>query len=151
MLKWTISGLLIAVLAFAAACGDDDDDDDNGNGNGATATQGGQEAVCDAGQDVQDAATTLTDLDVVSEGTDTLKAATTDLKTEIQSFKSVAGTTVQDEAQALEDSVDEAEQTFDDIDSDETLNEKIDDVQAALTAVVTDAAAFADALSVECD
>jgi len=138
--KLIVCSLIGAIAIFAIACGDDDND--------STATP--TPSVCDAEEALDQAVTNLTDLDVVSEGTNALNAAVADVKTELGDLKTAVGSDVADEVDALDTAVSDAEETLSGIDNDATLNEKIDAVQSAFTGVATAGADLKDALSQEC-
>jgi hypothetical protein len=140
VLKLIFCSLTVAIAMLAIACGDDDGEGD------ATPTP----SVCDAEEAFQQSVTDLTDINVVSEGTNALNAAVANVKTELDDLKTAVGSGVADEVDDLETAVSDAEDTLSGIDNDATLNEKIDDVQSAFTGVATAAAALKDALSQEC-
>jgi predicted nucleic acid-binding Zn-ribbon protein len=146
LIKLISCSLVIAVLMLAVACGDDDDETTD------SASTGTPEAatVCEQADSVQQAVEALSEVQIAEEGTNALNAAVADIKTETDELKETASAEVEDEVQALSDSIDEAEEILSGIDDDATLNERIDDVQSAVTGVVTAAAGLPDALSEEC-
>jgi DNA repair ATPase RecN len=121
-----ILGAAIALVALGAACGDDDDDE-------ASPTP----SVCDQKDALEASVQDLTDLDIIASGTDGLTEAVNNVKEDLQGLKSAVSTDVQPEVEALETAVSDAEDTLGTIDSDSSLNEKIDAVQEAVTGVAT--------------
>ena len=140
MLKFILCSLTATIAMLAVACGDDDGEGD------ATPTP----SVCDQSEALEQSVTDLTEINVVSEGTDALNAAVANVKTELGDLKTTVSSDVADEVDDMETAVSDAEDTLSGIDNDATLNEKIDDVQSAFTGVATAAAALKDALSQEC-
>jgi hypothetical protein len=144
-IHWLTLGAILAILAVSFACSDDDDDgDDSGGDSSATPS------VCDQKESVDTAVSDLSDIDVLAEGTDALNAAVADVKTEVQELKAVVSSDVEPEVEAMETAVSDAEDTLSGISDDATLNEKIDDVQSALTGIATAGADLATALENEC-
>lgn len=136
--------LTIALASMFAACNDDDDDDTSGDDTSATPS------VCDQKDAVESAVADLADIDVLTEGTDALNENVAAVRTEVDSLKEIASQDVEEEVDALDTAVTDAEDILSGLD-DATLNEKIDGVQEALTGVATASADLADALSNECD
>jgi hypothetical protein len=132
-------GVLAAILAITAACNNDDDDDTDAS-TSATAS------VCDQVDAVDSAVTDLTDIDVLAEGTDALNASVANVQSELDQLKTVVSDDVQDEVDALDTALSDADDLLSGIGDDATLNEKIDDVQAAFTGVATASAALVTAL-----
>jgi hypothetical protein len=139
MLKWILTAAAIGLLTVMAACSDDDDGD-------TTPTP----SVCDQKDAVETAVTDLADIDVLSEGTDALNDNVANVKTELADLKTVASEDVQPEVDALDAAISDAEETLSTIGDDATLNEKIDDVQAALTGIATASQDLATALDNDC-
>jgi hypothetical protein len=138
--KWTPAAVAVALLTLGAACSDDDSSD------GGTPTP----SVCDRRDAVEVAVANVADIDVLAEGTDALKAAVDDLETEVSALKEAVSEDLQDEVDAMETAASDAGDTLDEIDSEATLNEKIDDLQAALTGIATTSADLLTALDQEC-
>jgi hypothetical protein len=119
----TIARLIVAAfvslfVAGSFACRGDDDN--------ATATPG----VCQQKEELKSSLTDLADLNVVASGTDALHESVDKVKSETEDMKKVASADVQDEVDALDSAVGSAEDTLNDINSSDSLNEKIDQVQA---------------------
>ncbi len=91
---------LMVILALAAAgCSDD-------NGGTPTAATSG----CDEVNALQDSLTSLTEVDLVSDGTDALQSAVSDVKTDLDAAVSAVGA-------ELEPVVDEVQTAFGDLES----------------------------------
>lgn len=133
--------LTVVLAAFAVACGDDDDDSE------ATPTP----SVCDAKDDLDQSVSDLTDLDILASGTDGLTEAVDKVKTDLAALKTAASDSVAPDVEALETAVSDAEDTLSSINSDSSLNEKIDAVQEALTGIATAAQDLATTLQTEAD
>jgi len=137
--KWIGYTVIAAIVALAVACSGDDESD-------ATPTP----SVCDQADAVRQSVEGLADLNVIASGTDELTASVDEVRTEVQALRQTVSDEIRPEAEALETAVDDAKETLSGIDDDATLNEKIDDVQTALTGVATAAADLATALENDC-
>lgn len=127
---------VLALLALVAvACGDDDDDD---------------VSVCDQQEKVQQSVTDLANINVLSDGTDALQEGVDNVKTELETLRDVVREDTQDEVDALTQAVTDAGETFANLGEAGGINDKIDEIQVALTTIVTSATALRDALSQEC-
>ena len=145
-MKWIIFGALAALLAFAAACGDDDDDDGGDNGGDDT---GSADTVCQEKEELDSAVASLTDVDVIAEGTEALNASLANVRTSLDNLGDSVSDEVADEVEGMETAVDDAEEILSDLD-DASLNEQIDAVQSALTGVATASVALGTALQEDC-
>ena len=134
MLTKLAAGAALLLVLTAAACSDDD-----------------EPSVCDREEALEQSVQELRDLDVVATGTDGLNAAIDNVKTDADALKEAVRADLEPEVDALESAVSDAEDTLSGIDGDATLNEKIDDVQAAFTGVATASADLKGALQEEGD
>jgi hypothetical protein len=131
MAKVAAAAALLVVLS-AAACSDDDDD------------------PCDEEAALEQSVEELRNVDVVATGTDGLNAAVDNVKTDTQDLKDAVAEDLKPQVEALETAVSDAEEILSGIDNDATLNEKVDDVQEALTGVATAGSNLKEALQEEC-
>jgi predicted nucleic acid-binding Zn-ribbon protein len=106
--------------------------------------------VCDQKDALEAAVDDLANLDVLAEGTNALDASVENVKTELDDLKTAVGDEVADEVDAMETAVEDADDTLSGISDDATLNEKIDDVQSAVTGVATAADSLVTALEADC-
>ncbi len=136
--RWIALGAIALIAIGAAACSDDDDD--------ATPTP----SVCDEKEALEQSVESLTSLDVVASGTDGLTAAVDQVRTDAQALKETASDTIAPDVDALTAAIDDAQETISGIDSDATLNERIDAVQTALTGIATATSDLKDSLQNEC-
>jgi predicted nucleic acid-binding Zn-ribbon protein len=148
MTKLIAGSLLLAALLLAVACGDDDTTTNGGDGTTAATTAAAD--VCDQKDALEAAVDDLANLDVLAEGTNALDASVENVKTELDDLKTAVGDEVADEVEAMETAVEDAEDTLSGISDDATLNEKIDDVQSAVTGVATAADSLITALETDC-
>jgi hypothetical protein len=129
----------IALLSFFAlaivACGGDDSE---------------EVSVCDQQARVQQAVTDLASTNILADGTDALDQNVENVRTELKKLREVVKEDTRDEVDALTDSVENAKTTFANLGDGGSINDKIDEVQVALTSVVTSAEALRDALDQEC-
>ena len=142
--KWTLLGLalVLSALFVAAACGDDDSD---GESNGATAS------VCDERETLQQSVDDLAQLDVIAVGTDGLKAASEQVRTDAESLATRVGTEVADEAAALTTAIKLADSTFSTLDDQESLLAATAEVALVIASVAVTGDDLIKALSFECD
>ena len=89
------SAALVTVLGAAVltACGSDDNAED------------AQDAYCDAGDAVRSSLASLTDLNLVAEGTDGLNSAVDEVRDDLNELRDTATDAAADEVSALDDSV----------------------------------------------
>lgn len=133
--------VMVVALFVAAACSDDDSNDDDG---AAAST------VCGERANLQQSISDLSDLGVVAEGTNGLNAAVDDVKSDAESLAAVVSGDVADEAEALTDAIDLADETFSTLD-DESLLTATAEVALAIGNVAIAADELITALAVECD
>lgn len=89
-----LSAATVMVTALLlAGCGDDD--------------ASPQERYCDAGESLRDSVGALTDLDVVSGGTDALDSALGEVRDDLGELQDAASDTTEDDVDAFGDAVDE--------------------------------------------
>jgi hypothetical protein len=127
---------LFLLALVSAACGGDDEE---------------AISVCDQQENVQQAVTDLANINVLSDGTTALQDGIDNVKTELDTLRDVVREDTQDEVDALTLAVDNAGDTFANLGDAGSINDKIDEIQVALTAIVTSASDLRDALSQECD
>ena len=96
------SAALVTVLGAAAltACGSDEN---------------AQDAYCDAGDAVRSSLASLTDLDLVAEGTDGLNSAVDEVRDDLNELSDTATDAAADEVSALDDSVAALEDAISDL------------------------------------
>jgi hypothetical protein len=133
----TFSLLLLVALGLAA-CSDDDDGGDS-------------VSVCDQQGNVQAAVEDLANVNVLADGTTALQDGIDNVRSELQGLRDAVEEDIQDEVDAFTTAVTTAQDTFASLGDGSSINDQIDEVQAALTAVVESADALRDALSQECD
>jgi len=96
------SAALVTALGAAAltACGSDEN---------------AQDAYCDAGESVRSSLGSLTDLNIVAEGTDGLNSAVGEVRDDLNELSDAATDAAADEVDALGDSVEALEQAISDL------------------------------------
>ena len=137
-MKLAILALGVFLLWVGAACGGSGDD------NTPTPDVCSQKAALEAS--IKD----LTAINVVSAGTDALHQALNKVQADATALKQVASADLSDEVDALQTAVSDAGGTLNSLESADTVNQKIDQLQGAFTQVATAATALDQALSKEC-
>jgi hypothetical protein len=124
--KSTLAVIAAAVLSvsFLAACGDDDD-------------VSPEEAFCNAGDDLRSDVDSLSELDLVAQGTDALEEQVTAISDDIDAMKAAGAEVAADEITALETAVDELDSALSAIDGEVT----VDNAAGAVVAVSSVASA----------
>lgn len=135
--------VVLAVSLFvAAACSDGDS---NGDGNGTAAP-----SVCDQADTLQQSVDELAQLDVIAVGLDGLNAAVDQVTVDLESLSVLVGTETADEAAALKDAIERADETFSTLEDQESLLAATADVGLVIAQVATAADGLKEALSFEC-
>ena len=134
--------VLAVSLIVAAACSDDDS---NGDANGTAAP-----SVCDQADTLQQSVDELAQLDVIAAGTNGLNAAVDQVRVDVESLSALVGTETADEAAALTDAIDQADETFSTLEDQESLLAATADVALVIAQVATAANEVVEALSFEC-
>ena len=137
-----VIAVLAGALIVAAACSDGDS---NGDGNGTAAP-----SVCDEADTLQQSVDELAQLDVIAAGTDGLNAAVDQVRVDVESLSALVGTETADEAAALTDAIDQADETFSTLEDQESLLAATADVALVIAQVATAANEVVQALSFEC-
>lgn len=119
-------GVVLSV-SFLASCSDDDD-------------ASPEEAFCSAGDDLRADVESLTDLDLVAEGTNVLEDRFNAIRDDITELKAAGADVAADEIEALEAAVDELGSAIDGLGDEIT----VDNVGATLDAVGAVGAAASD-------
>ena len=134
--------VLAVSLIVAAACSDDDS---NGDGNGTAVP-----SVCDQADTLQQSVDELAQLDVIAVGLDGLNAAVDQVTVDLESLSVLVGTETADEAAALTDAIDQADEAFSTLEDQESLLAATADVALVILQVATAANEVVEALSFEC-
>ncbi len=134
--------VLAGALILAAACSDGDS---NGDGNGTAAP-----SVCDQADTLQQSVDELAQLDVIAAGTDGLNAAVDQVTVDVESLSVLVGTETADEAAALKDAIEQADETFSTLEDQESLLAATADVGLVIAQVATAADGLKEALTFEC-
>jgi len=135
--------VVLAVSLFvAAACSDGDS---NGDGNGTAAP-----SVCDQADTLQQSVDELAQLDVIAVGLDGLNAAVDQMTVDVESLSVLVGTETADEAAALMDAIEQADETFSTLEDQESLLAATAEVGLVIAQVATAADGLMEALSFEC-
>ncbi len=137
-----VIAVLAGALVLAAACSDDDS---NGDANGTAAP-----SVCDQADTLQQSVDELAQLDVIAAGTNGLTAAMEQVRSDVESLSVLVGTDVVDEAAALTDAIEQADETFSTLEDQESLLAATADVALVIAQVATAANEVVEALSFEC-
>ena len=134
--------VLSVSLIVAAACSDGDN---NGDGNGTAAP-----SVCDRADTIQQSVDELAQLDVIAVGIDGLNAAVDQVTVDVESLSMLVGTETADEAGALKDAIEQADEIFSTLEDQESLLAATADVGLVIAQVATAADGLKEALSFEC-
>ena len=134
--------VLAVSLIVAAACSDDDS---NGDANGTAAP-----SVCDQADTLQQSVDELAQLDVIAVGLDGLNAAVAQVTVDLESLSVLVGTETADEAAALKDAIERADETFSTLEDQESLLAATADVALVIVQVATAADGLKEALSFKC-
>ena len=134
--------ILAGALIVAAACSDGDS---NGDGNGTAVP-----SVCDQADNLQQSVDELAQLDVIAAGTNGLTAAVDQVTLDLESLSVLVGTETADEAAALKDAIEQADETFSTLEDQESLLAATADVGLVIAQVATAADGLKEALSFEC-
>ena len=132
--------VLAVSLVVAAACSDGDS-----NGNGAAAP-----SVCDQADTLRQSVDELAQIDVIAVGLDGLNAAVDQVTVDLESLSVLVGTETADEAAALKDAIEQADETFSTLEDQESLLAATADVGLVIAQVATAADGLKEALSFEC-
>ncbi len=135
--------VLAGALIVAAACSDGDS---NGDGNGTAAP-----SVCDQADTLQQSVDELAQLDVIATGLNGLNAAVDQVTVDVESLSVLVGTETADEAAALKDAIEQADETFSTLKDQESLTAAAAEVGLAITQVALAADGLKEALSFECE
>jgi hypothetical protein len=82
---------------------------------GCGSDESAQEKYCDAGESVRSSLASLTDLDLIAEGTDGLNSAVGDVRSDLNELSDAATDAAADEVDTLEDAVEGLEQAISDL------------------------------------
>ncbi len=135
--------VVLAVSLFvAAACSDGDS---NGDGNGTAAP-----SVCDQADTLQQSVDELAQLDVIAVGLDGLNAAVDQVTVDVESLSVLVATETADEAAALNDAIEQADETLSTLEDQESLLAATAEVGLVIAQVATAADGLKEALSFEC-
>lgn len=133
------AGTMLIAIGLGAAvlvgCGDDDGDEASP-----------QDDYCAAAEELQTSVGSLTDLDVVAEGTNGLESAVNDVRDDVTELRDSAGEAAGDELDALGQSIDDLQSSLSDLGGDITA-ENAGAVVTAVQAVGTAAQAVQDTLT----
>lgn len=121
-----VAGLLCMIML--AGCGDDG--------------ESAQDRYCAAGESIQTSLSSLTDLDLIAEGTDGLNTAVDNVKDDLDELRDAAGDAASDDVSALEQSVDDLEAAISALGG-----ESVSTVATAIQEVASSAGAVLDTLA----
>lgn len=113
-----ISTLVLAVpIALLAACGSDSES----SSTTTTPTTTAEQAYCADVDQLQSDVTSLSDMDIVADGTDAVTAKIDELRADVATLKTSAGEVASAEVDALETSLDDLQTSLDSVSGDLTL------------------------------
>jgi chromosome segregation ATPase len=109
-------------------------------GCGSSDEETAQDRYCEAGESLQTSITALTELNLIAEGTNALKAALADIEDDLDDLKDAANEAAEVEVDALEDAVDDFEDALSSL-GDEITTDNVSGVATAVRDVSTAAQA----------
>lgn len=126
--------MAILTVLLLVGCGDDGDEGS------------AQDRYCDAGQSLEDSIRSLSDLDLVAEGTDGLESAIGAVRDDLTTLRDTATDATADDVESLSESVDELRNTLSDL-GDEISAGNVSALRDAIRSVGSAAQAVYDTLT----
>ena len=135
--------MLVLPIASLAACGDDSDS------SGTTTTSSAEQAYCADGDQLKSDVASITDMDIVADGTDAVTAQIDTLKDDLSALKSSAGDVASSEITTFETALDDLQSALSTVSGDLTLA-NASDVLSAVQSVGTAGTAVVTTLESAC-